>query len=681
MQRTINIRIFRFIMKVPQLKISKEQALNNFKALQLPRTIEERMLILLRQNKISKWFSGIGQEAIAVGTALAAHPDDYIMTMHRNLGIFTSRKVPLYPLFCQLFGKRDGFTSGRERSFHFGIMEYNIIGMISHLGAMLPVGDGLALASQLNKTDRVVFAFTGDGATSEGEFHEALNLAAVWDLPIVFVIENNGYGLSTPVQEQYKCASLVDRAVGYGMQGIKIDGNDLNEVISAMNKARKLALSGKPVFIEAMTFRMRGHEEASGTSYVPKELFDEWSKKDPILRYENYLKSSFDVTDDEIKAIRLEQKNQIKDDVIKALECPFPDFNEEHELSSVYAKSSFGPSIIIGRDATDLFPDQDQIRYVDGIRNALNAAMEFDPKTIIMGQDIAEYGGVFKITEQFHERFGKHRVRNTPIIEAGAIGAAYGLSLAGFRPIVEMQFADFISCGFNQIVNNLAKSHYRWSPPINVTIRSPYGGGVGAGPFHSQCPEGWFMQHSGLKVVVPATVEDAQIMTWSSLFDPNPVLIFEHKKLYRSLRGPKITDLRYEEIGKARIHRQGSHASIITYGMGVHWADTLASRVFEQSGISLEILDLRSLLPLDKEAIIATVKNTGRVLLLQEPSEFMGPMSEVAAIIAQEAFHHLDAPIGRCSSLNTPIPTNTRLEEGYMAPYRLEKELVKLLEY
>ena len=649
----------------------------------LPRTIEDRMLILLRQNKISKWFSGIGQEAIAVGTALAAMPDDYIMTMHRNLGVFTTRGVPLYPLFCQLFGKRDGFSKGRERSFHFGILDYKIVGMISHLGAMLPVADGLALVSKLEKRNQVTFAFTGDGSTSEGEFHEALNLAAVWDLPVVFVIENNGYGLSTPVSEQYKCKALVERAIGYGMEGFKIDGNDLNEVISTMKKARELALKGKPVFIEAMTFRMRGHEEASGTAYVPKELFEEWEKKDPILRYEAYLKKAYGVTNEEINSIKKTQKESIKADVLNALECPFPDFNESEETSAVYAnlKAIDVPVVTFGKDVTDLYADSEQIRYVDGIRNTLNAVMELDPKTVIMGQDIAEYGGVFKITEDFYKIYGKDRVRNTPIIEAGALGAAYGLALEGYRPVVEMQFADFISCGFNQIVNNLAKSHYRWSPGINVTIRSPYGGGVGAGPFHSQCPEGWFMQHAGLKVVVPATVEDAQQLTWSSLFDPNPVLLFEHKKLYRSLRGPKLKTLSFEDLGKSKVFRPGKDATIITYGMGVYWANNLVNTIFERTGIDIEILDLRCLLPIDKAGIIESVKRTGRVLLLQEPSEFMGPMSEVAAIIATEGFEYLDAPIQRCSSLDTPIPTSTKLEEGYLASYRLEQAIARLLKY
>lgn len=667
-------------MKVPLLNISKTDAILIYKSLVLPRAIEERMLILLRQNKISKWFSGIGQEAIAVGTALVAEKDDYIMTMHRNLGVFTTREVPLYPLFCQLFGKRDGFTHGRERSFHFGIPEYNIVGMISHLAAMLPVGGGLALAAKLKKEKKVVFAFTGEGATSEGDFHEALNLAAVWNLPLVCIIENNGYGLSTPSSEQYKCESLADRAIGYGMKGLQIDGNDILEVMSAMKEARKLALRGEPVLIEAMTFRMRGHEEASGTAYVPGHLFEEWAKKDPLLVFEEYLKGSHAISETELKSIRKNISESIMPDINKALNCPVPEFDEQAERDAVFSKIENNlPHLNIKN--YDEYPDLQNVRFVDGIRKVLDAAMESDPSVLILGQDIAEYGGVFKITDGFHNKFGKDRIRNTPIIESGAIGAAYGLALDGFKPIVEMQFADFITCGFNQIVNNLAKSHYRWSPAINVTIRAPYGGGVGAGPFHSQCPEGWFMQHSGLKIVVPSTVEDAQILTWSALMDPNPTLIFEHKKLYRSIRGSLLTEVPFEVIGKAKIFREGFDISIITYGMGVHWAAELAEKVHKSDGISVEILDLRSLAPLDIESIVKTVSKTGRVLLLQEPSGIMGPMSEIAAIIAENCFEKLDAPIMRCSSIDTPIPTNTNLEQGYLASARLENSFNKLMEY
>jgi 2-oxoisovalerate dehydrogenase E1 component len=661
---------------VSKVIFSRDQLFEIYKSLVLPRAIEERMLILLRQNKISKWFSGIGQEAIAVGAAIAASTDDYIMTMHRNLGVFTTRKVPQYPLFCQLFGRKDGFTKGRERSFHFGLMDYRIVGMISHLAAMIPVADGLALGAKLKNEQRVAIAFTGDGSTSEGDFHEALNLAAVWKLPIICIIENNGYGLSTPVSEQYACESLADRAIGYGMIPMVVDGNDILAVIETVQKARELALQGKPVLIEAKTFRMRGHEEASGTAYIPQELFEEWGQKDPISRYEKYLSINFGFTSDDFGRIKKEAADSIIDDINRALASSIPEFDTDTEVKSVYAPAITGQS-----SPTIPVETSQNFRYVDGISYALKAGMQTDNKTLIIGQDIAEYGGVFKITNGFIEEFGKERVRNTPIIESGAIGAAYGLALDGFRPIVEMQFADFISCGFNQIINNLCKSHYRWSPPINVTIRAPYGGGVGAGPFHSQCPEGWFMQHPGIKIAVPATVEDAQVMVWSAIQDPNPTIIFEHKKLYRSLKGEQLASIPYQELGKARIHRNGTDVSIITYGMGVHWASELAEEINHQSGISVEILDLRSLAPLDTEAIIQTVNNTGRVLLLQEPSDILGPMSHVAAIIAEHCFQKLDAPVLRCSSLDTPIPTNTNLEQGYLANSRLREVFDKLISY
>ncbi len=657
----------------PNKKLSKKKVLEIYKALVLPRRIEERMLKLLRQNKISKWFSGIGQEAVSVGLTLAAKQDDYILPMHRNLGVFTTRNVPFYPLFCQLFGKADGFSKGRERSFHFGILDYNIVGMISHLAAMMPVADGLALAKKLKKEKSVVFSICGDGATSEGDFHEALNLAAVWKLPIVFVIENNGYGLSTPTTEQYACERLVDRAVGYGMHGIHVDGNNIFDVITAIEKARRLALKGEPVFIEAQTFRMRGHEEASGTAYIPKELFEEWGKKDPIKRIEEYLATTFKMADKDFEAIYEETDQLFYDDLEKALDSDDPVFDLDGEVNAVF--DSTQPSIPANKVETE-----SEKRFIDALQATLKQAFEEDESFVIMGQDIAEYGGAFKMTQGFVEQFGKDRIRNTPIIESGALGAAVGLALEGFKPVVEMQFADFVSCGINQIIQNIAKSHYRWSPALNITIRLPHGSGVGAGPFHSQSPEGWFMPHSGLKIVVPGTVEDAQNLLYSSLYDPNPVLFFEHKKLYRSLKDITKDAPVYEELGKAKIQREGSDASIITYGMGVQWALDLAKK-YEKQGISLEILDLRCLSPLDVDAIKATVRKTGRVLLVQEPNLTMGPMSEVSALINEHCFEYLDAPLYRVAALDIPIPFNKQLENGSSAEFKVEPALKKLLEY
>ena len=653
--------------------ISKQQGLKLYKSLLLPRRIEERMLKLLRQNKISKWFSGIGQEAISVGVTLVAKQDDFILPMHRNLGVFTTRNVPLYTLFCQLFGKVDGFTKGRDRSFHFGTLDHKIVGMISHLAAMMPVADGIALAKKLKQEDSVAFSFCGDGATSEGDFHEALNLAAVWKLPVVFVIENNGYGLSTPVSEQYACKNLSDRAEGYGMTGFSIDGNNLLEVMETMEKARELALDGQPVLVEANTFRMRGHEEASGTAYVPDDLFEEWKEKDPVSRFEKFLIDENLADEKQIKQIIKETDDSFKSDLEKALNAAEPAFNEAEEMEAVYGNEL---PVISSRSNGS----SSEKRFVDALQLSLKQAFEEDEKFLILGQDIAEYGGVFKITEGFLDQFGKDRIRNTPIIESGALGAAMGLALEGYKPVVEMQFADFITCGFNQIVNNIAKTHYRWSPPLNITIRAPHGGGVGAGPYHSQSPEGWFMQVPGLKIVVPSTVKDAQNLLYSSLYDPNPVLFFEHKKLYRSLKAETSDSAKFEPLGKAKVRREGSDASIITFGMGVQWA-LEAAEEFSRKGASIEVLDLRTLLPLDKEAIKSTVQKTGRVLLLQEASLTLGPISEIAAIITEEYFEHLDAPVMRCASLDMPIPFSKELENGFMAISSLEKKLSSLINY
>ena len=658
----------------PKKKVGREQALQLYRDLLLPRLIEERMLKLLRQNKISKWFSGIGQEAIAVGVAHSLVDKDYLLPMHRNLGLFTTRGVDLYTLFCQLLGKADGFTGGRDRSFHFGVPEKRISGMISHLAATMPIADGLALASKLRGSDFVACSFCGDGATSEGEFHEALNLAAVWELPVIFMIENNGYGLSTPVREQYACDDLVDRAQGYGMRGVKIDGNDIFSVMEAVSEARNEALKGNPTLIEAKTFRMRGHEEASGTFYVPDKKMEKWSDKDPIDRYEKWLKKADILSDKkEIDSIRKEVKESFIDELKKALESEEPVFDRKTEEDRLFTD--------VQLPETEADSDKEsEKRFIDAIQFSLKTAFEEDDSFLIMGQDIAEYGGVFKVTEGFVEQFGKQRIRNTPIIEAGALGCAVGLALEGFKPVVEMQFADFISCGFNQVVNNISKGQYRWMPPLNITIRAPHGAGVGAGPYHSQSPEGWFMQHPGLKIVVPSSVADAQNLLYSSLYDPNPVLFFEHKKLYRSIRDVTPDHCSREELGKARICRQGTDATIVTYGMGVHWALEVAEE-YAGRGQEIEVVDLRCLAPLDMETVRESVGKTNRVLLLQEPSATLGPMSELSSRITESCFRELDAPVMRCSSLDIPVPFNPRLEEGYLADARLKETLDKLLAY
>lgn len=630
------------------------------------------MLLLLRQGRVSKWFSGIGQEAISVGCTLALRPDEYILPLHRNLGVFTTREIPLWRLVAQWQGKPSGFTQGRDRSFHFGTQDYKIVGMISHLGPQLAVADGIALASTLRKDKSVTLVFTGEGGTSEGDFHEALNVAAVWNLPVIFVIENNGYALSTPTSEQFRCEQLSERAASYGMEGVTIDGNDLKEVYSTISElADSIRKKPRPVLVECMTFRMRGHEEASGIKYVPKKLLEEWAKKDPIARFERQLIRNKKLTRKEMAAIRAELLASIDVEVERAFAEPDVEPSAEHELQDVYAPYSSLPAPEGSQEAK-------QMRLIDAISDGLREGMRKHSDLILMGQDIAEYGGVFKVTEGFVSEFGRDRVRNTPLCESAIVGAALGLSIAGYRSAVEMQFADFVSSGFTQVVNNLAKSHYRWGQSANVVVRMPTGAGTGAGPYHSQSNEAWFTHTAGLKIAYPATPADAKGLLMTALDDPNPVMFFEHKQLYRSVSGEVPLGAHYIPFGQARVHRHGEQMVIITYGAGVHWAHKVAD---EHPEWSIAILDLRTLVPLDLASIERLVVATGRALVLHEDTLFGGIGGEIAAHIGEHLFEHLDAPVSRVASLDTPVPFAAQLEEQFLPRKRIEESIARLLAY
>ncbi len=650
---------------------SKKKLIQLYKNMLKPRMIEKKMLILLRQGKISKWFSGIGQEAISVGVAMALEKEEYILPMHRNLGVFTTREVPLYRLFSQWQGKASGFTKGRDRSFHFGTQEYKIVGMISHLGPQLGVADGIALASKLKRLYTVTAVFTGEGGTSEGDFHEALNVASVWQLPVLFCVENNGYGLSTPAKEQYNCENIADRGVGYGMESHIIEGNNILKVYGEVSKiAESVRNNPRPVLIEFKTFRMRGHEEASGTKYVPQDLLDTWNKKDPLLNFEVFLKNESILSNDLETEIKAEITKEISEHLSIAFDESIIESTKAIELNDVYKEFKYQ---CIKEEGIEK-----EIRYIDALSEGLKQSMERHDDLVIMGQDVAEYGGVFKVTENFVELFGKDRVRNTPICESAIVETAMGLSIANMKCVMEMQFADFASSGFNPIVNYLAKSFYRWNQTADVVIRMPCGGGVTAGPFHSQTNEAWFTKTPGLKVVYPAFPKDAKGLLATAINDPNPVLFFEHKGLYRSIREDVPTNYYTTPFGEASVLKQGNDVTVISYGAGVHWAlETLDAN----PDILADMIDLRTLQPLDVETIFISVKKTGKAIILQEDSLFGGIASDISALIMENCFEFLDAPVKRVASLETPIPFASQLEQQYLPKDRFEEELKALLNY
>jgi 2-oxoisovalerate dehydrogenase E1 component len=656
-------------MKYNRLNLSDSILLDLYKELLKPRMIEEKMLILLRQNKISKWFSGIGQEAISVGVTQALQADEYILPMHRNLGVFTGRNLPLERLFAQWQGTPLGYTKGRDRSFHFGTKEHHIVGMISHLGPQNGVATGIALANLLRKEEKVTAVFNGDGGTSEGDFHEAVNLAAVWDLPVIFIVENNGYGLSTPSVEQFRCRSFIDKAPGYGIEGRQIDGNNIIEVYETVSEiARSIRQNPRPFLLECLTFRMRGHEEASGTKYVPKALMDEWAKKDPVINFQEFLLQGKVLTPDKIEHTRESIKKSIESGLTIAFAEQHPVADPRREVDDVYAAHN-------GIDVSPASTTKTEKRFIDAISDALRQSMEKHPELILMGQDIAEYGGVFKITDGFVTQFGRERVRNTPICESAVVGAGLGLAIKGMKTMVEMQFADFVSEAMTQIVNNLAKSHWRWGQAADVVIRMPTGAGTAAGPFHSQSNESWFFHTPGLKIVYPSNPYDAKGLLCAAFEDPNPVMYFEHKALYRSLRGAIPDEYYTVEIGKARQVREGNAITIITYGMGVIWAE----EVVESMGYDADLIDLRTLLPWDTETVSESVKKTGRVLILHEDTLTGGIGAEISAWITENLFRFLDAPVLRVASLDTPVPFAPTLEQNFLPKGRLKKRIDELL--
>lgn len=663
--------------------------------MKLARDFDARFENLLLTGRVSKWYSEVGNEATTVPAGLALEPGDALCTLHRDLGAILAvyldagRIFPgfdfgavdpqkpepvaiLRRLACQLLGKGDGFSQGVERSFHYGYLapdeDILHVGMISHLGSMIPVAAGCAFAFQQDGSDRVAINFIGEGGTSTGDFHEGLNMAAVWKLPLILVIENNRYAFSTPADLQYAAEKLSDRGVGYGIAAGTVDGNDPDAMAEAYDRAVARARRGDgPTLIEAMLGRMRGHSEGDDSlKVVPKEDLERYVAADPVPGYRRRILD--EGVADEATVERLEQrvKDLVEEAIGQALEASPP--TAETARRAVFAPvpepSPVGPSAS-GPVSETMLEDARESTYVEAVTRALWEEMERDEKVVLLGQDIGVFEGAFRVTRGFHERW-PHRVFDTPIAESGTIGIAVGASLLGYRPVVEMQFADFVSCGFNQLVNVAAKLFYRWQIPCPLVVRLPSGGGAGAGPFHSQNPEGWFAHTGGLKVVCPATAHDALGLLKASIRDPNPVLFFEHKFLYRRIK-EKLTSAPGEtdgvgRLGEAAIRREGTDLTLVAYGASV-WAALDAARELETEGISAEVVDLRTLVPFDEETVLASVKKTSRVLIVHEDQLTAGFGAEVAARVADGGFTDLDAPVRRVAYPDRPSPFAKALEQ------------------
>ena len=455
------------------------------------------------------------------------------------------------------------------------------------------------------------------------------------------------------------------------MESHIIDGNNMLEVYNKLDVlATSMRENPRPVLLEFKTFRMRGHEEASGTKYVPQELMDVWAVRDPVNNYREYLKAEKVLTDEYDEALRAELKKEIDEHYLQASAEPAIEASLHEELNDVYKPYTYEEFTPQGTS--------ENVRMIDAISQGLRQSMERHDNLVIMGQDIAEYGGAFKITDGFVAQFGKERVRNTPICESAIVSAGMGLSINGYKSVIEMQFADFVSTGFNPIVNYLSKVHYRWQENADVVVRMPCGAGVQAGPFHSQTNEAWFTKTPGLKVVYPAFPYDAKGLLATAINDPNPVMFFEHKALYRSMYQDVPTDYYTLPFGKASLIKEGDDVTIISFGAGVHWAlETLG----KNPDIKADLLDLRTLQPLDTEAIFASVKKTGKAIILQEDSLFGGVASDIAAMIMENCFEYLDAPVKRVGSLESAIPFTKALEDQYLPKLRFETALTELIAY
>ena len=630
--------------------------LGHYRLMQLIRVFEERAADLFQQGVIfGTAHSCVGQEAIAVGAAAAMRETDYLVGHHRSHGHLIAAGADLRRMMAEMFGKRTGYCKGLGGSMHIADLSLDILGCNGIVGAGIPHACGAALTATLRGTGQACVVFFGDGAAGQGAVHEGMNLAATWKLPVVFVCENNQFALSADWRTLRAVEDLADRAAGYGMPGEVVDGNDVLAVEAAVTLALGLARAGGgPTFLEMKTFRRMQHSMRANLPDVrdPATLA-EWEPRDPLPRLESILRGSGDLDDARLESIRRDVAAEVEAAIEAALADE--DASTDDLLPAVFAPHR--------RPVRPPEPGTRELGFVAAIREALDLELAADPDVIVMGEDIGRVGGLFRATEGLYELYGGARIRDTPLTESGFVGCGIGAALTGLRPVVELQFSDFSAVAFDQIVNQAAKLRFMMggTPAMPLVIRMVSGGGVRLGAQHSQSLEALFAHVPGLVVVMPSSPFDAKGLLAAAIQDDNPVIFLEQKLLFFGEPAP-VPEERYAlELGKARIVRPGVDVTVVALGAMVPHA-VRAARELEQEGISVEVIDPRTLVPLDTDTIAASVAGTHRIVVAHEAVQFCGFGAEIAAHVAEHCFWDLDAPVARVGAPPHPIPYQKDLE-------------------
>ena len=641
-------------------KLSKEQLWDIYKSMKTQRQLEERLLKLYKGGQLSgAVYPGIGQEASMAGIAAGMDEKDIFGGTHRDLGVQIKKGVTLKEIALNFFGKHDGPSKGRDGNSHFGVVDKGTLMVVSPLPDSAPVAVGWALASKLDNSGIVAVANCGEGATATGTWHESINMAGVSNLPIVFTVQNNQFAYSSPNETEFGTPNVADRASGYGIPSKIIDGNDIYEVINTIHDACEYARNGNgPTLVELVTFRHYGHAGHDPAEYVTEEVRDFWMKREPISRFETALIDEGLFSEDDFAKLSEELEIEIRETLewAKAQDDPKP----ENEILDIFATRN---SEVKNTKSSE----SKTMNLIEAITNGLDELLENDKDVFMMGEDIGEFEGAFKATKGLHAKYGSDRILDTAISEGAFTGAAVGAALAGKKPIVELQFYDFVYPALDQITTEAAKYYWKAGKSVSMVVRGPTGAGTRSGPFHSISPESLLAHHPGIKIVAPSNPYDAKGLLVAATYDPNPVMYLEHKKLYRKpdLKMEVPLGLYEVEIGKGAVVKEGSDFTIVTWSGMVSVAQE-AALVLEADNISVEIIDLRTIVPLDEEIILKSVEKTSNLCILQEDVPFSSVASEISSLVAEKGFWNLDNPILKITPPNTHIPFAPVLEDAFI---------------